>query len=117
MNLVAYDKVGKSLDKNKSWIDNRRNVLISRELTYHTYYGFVKRYEPHLNKNVYFLVLCDDWASITPSFNTHIDDYGRIKINLDYLVNSEHISLTHGANVEVKHVEHKDDGDIFLLNL
>ena len=117
MNLAAYDTVCNKVDKTKTWIDNKHPILISREIAKRPYYAFVKRFEPDLNETQYYLVLLDDWAAETPSFNVHIDDYGRSKINMKHLVKNEHIALPYGCNIKLEHIEHTDDGDIYKLGI
>lgn len=118
MNLVAYDKVCDKLDRTKTWIDIRRPVLISNELpTNRPYYTFVKRFEPEVRETHYFLVLLDNWSNNPPTYNVHLDDYGRVKISLAKLASAEHIDLPYGHNVKLIHTEHTDDGDIYRLML
>lgn len=117
MNLVAYDSISIKIDRTKSWIDDKHPLLISRELPKRPYYTFVKRFEPTINETQYYLVLLDDWAKETPSFNTRVDDYGRLKIGMNYLVNHEHIEIPYGCNIKLEHIEHTDDGDIYRVIL
>ena len=56
MNLVAYDTINR-IDYSKSWVDPRYRKLYSRELKYYNFYSFATRYNKHLERNEYYLIL------------------------------------------------------------
>ena len=45
MNLNAYDNVVEKINKQKSWIDIKKKMLLSRELNVRDYVLLTKRYD------------------------------------------------------------------------
>ena len=117
MNLSAYDTISNKLNKRKTWLDNNKQVIISREVNKRPYYTFVKRYEPELNTNVFFLVLLDDKTPNSQCYITHQDDYGRLKFNVSPIWKELPFTEYIGQNIPLEYIEHTDDGDIYKIDI
>jgi hypothetical protein len=115
MNLVAYDKVDNIINKKRSWINVHTKTLYSREINYHKYFCFGKKYDNVLDTTVFYIIMLDDEALDRPSFKTTVTSNGCLKINIKAIwdecgfntIKSKYI------NISLKHTEHTDDGDIF----
>lgn len=115
MNLVAYDKVDNIINKKRSWINVYSKTLYSREINYHKYFCFGKKYDNVLDTTVFYIITLDDEALDRPSFKTTVTSNGCLKINIKAIwdecgfntIKSKYI------NISLKHTEHTDDGDIF----
>ena len=91
MNLVAYDEITDKINKQKTWYDYKSCSFISREITYRKYYTFLKRYNPKTKTTSYFIVMLDEKDNITKSSVTYKDNYGRIILRANSII--EHLNL------------------------
>jgi len=118
MNLSAYDNVKNKTNKFKTWLDSNKQLLLSRSIKYRPYYTFVKRFEPTLKTTVYFIVLLDCIPQNTVYFRTKKDDYGRLKFNVKTIFYESGLSeIQNDSNVDIIHIEHDSDGDIYKINI
>ena len=118
MNLAAYDIVKHKINKNGTWLDSNKKLLLSREIVNRKYYTFVKRFDPTTNVTTYFIVLLDYKPNDAITFKTRKDDYGRLKINVGSIFYESGLSvLKDGSNINIIHTEHNDDGDIYQINV
>ena len=118
MNLNAYDSITEKIDKTKTWIDTKKCILLSREIKYRKYYVLSRRFNTELNTYDYFIILLDEKPTDRVSYQTRIDDYGRVKIRLYELYRESTLSnLEKDINISITKVEHQDDGDIYQLDV
>lgn len=118
MNLNAYDNIIEKIDKTKTWIDVTKHLLLSREIKYRKYYILSKRFNIELNNYDYFIILLDSQPTDRISFQTKFDNYGRTKILLHELYNeSPLLYLEKDVNINIKHIEEYEDGDVYQLDI
>ena len=111
MNLNAYDNVIDKVDKTKTWIDVKKHLLLK-------WYVLSKRFNTENNCYDYFVILLDNPPQDRVAFNARLDDYGRVKIQLHEMYNETDLQhLTKDANINIKHVEHEEDGDVYQLEI
>lgn len=118
MNLNAYDNIKEKIDKTKTWINIKKEQLLSREINPRRYYSLLKRYNSKTKCYNYFIATLDtpikekNYKSITK------DSYGRVKICLAEIWSDTYLSqLDSDCNINVSLVESYDDGDIYLLDI
>ena len=118
MNLNAYDDIIEKIDKRKTWIDVRKQLLLSREIKFRPYYTLTKRFNSNLNNYDYFIILLDNKPENRVSYNTKKDDYGRIKLKLyELYTESDLVYLEKDTNINIKLVDTDDDGDVYQLDI
>lgn len=118
MNLVAYDKVNTFIDKSKTWIEIAKKLLLSREIAFRKYVTFGKRYDKDISKTVFFVIVLDEPPVDRPAAKVLIDGYGRVKIGVKGIwEEAEFNKVSYDRNVDIKHTQHADDGDIYELRL
>lgn len=118
MNLSAYDAINPKINKQLTWVDVNRYQLLSREIKYRPYVTICKRYNKDENDYEYFVILLDDYPYDRDYSKTKFDEYGRIKISLKSIWKETMLyTLERNVNIDISHVEHTDDGDIYKLNL
>ena len=118
MNLNAYDTITDKVDKTKSWINITKHLLLSREIKFRKYYVLSKRFNTETKVYDYFVILLDEQPTDRVSYNTRLDDYGRVKIRLHELYNeSDLANLEKDTNITIRHVEHEDDGDVYQIEV
>lgn len=118
MNLNAYDDVSPVINKQATWIDINKTQLLSREIKYRKYVTISKRFNPETSEYEYYIILLDNLPANRSYTNTKKDDYGRIKINLLPIWNECSLcSYNKNINIELKHIEHSDDGDVYQLDV
>ena len=118
MNLSAYDAIYPKIDKQKTWIDVNHYQLLSREIKYRPYITICKRYNKEENDYEYFVVLLDNIPPERDYSKTKFDEYGRIKINLKSIWKETILqNIEHNCNINISHIEHTDDGDIYKIDL
>ena len=116
MNLNAYDVITQKINKQQTWVDVKKQELLSREITYRKYVSISKRYDKENNVYDYFIILLDYYPQDRPFTKTRKDDYGRIKINLKSIWSESSLSVyDNDANVELEHIDSADDGDVYKL--
>lgn len=118
MNLNAYDDVKEQVNKNKTWINVKKKTLITREIKYRKVTLLSKRYNTALKCYDYFIIMLDDEPLDRNYSITNRDDYGRIKIRLTSIWADTILStLDTDCNINVTHIDHADDGDVYQLDI
>lgn len=118
INLNAYDSIVDKIDKTKTWIDIDKRQLLSREIKFHKYYILTKRFNTKLNIYEYFIILLDEKPNDRISYQTKVDDYGRIKIRLYELYKESDLNtFTKNVNININLIDHQDDGDVYQLDI
>ena len=118
MNLSAYDNVEEPLNKQKTWVCPKRKFLYSREIKYHKYYTFTKKYSTVTRTTDYYIVMLDTPANNRQCYNTILDDFGRVKLRIDTIWNTT--SLRHikeASNINIEHIDSDEDGDIYYVDV
>lgn len=118
MNLVAYDKVDSVLNKQKTWIDVSHKRLISREIKARKYITFGKRYDKEQQTTIFFIITLDDIPQDRHYIKSHIDDYGRLKIDVKSIwIDSGLCNIKDNTNVTISHIDSSTDGDVYELKI
>lgn len=118
MNLNSYDNAIEKIDKNKTWIDVRRKIIISREIKYRPYNCLLKRYNPNTNYNSYFIAMLDSPPTDRKYKKTNIDDYGRIKISIASIWKETYLAQCNSdCNIVCNLEESENDGDIYSIDI
>ena len=118
MNLNAYDEISPKIDKQKTWIDVRKHLILSREIKYRQYISVSKRYNPTDHCYDYYIIVLDDKPDDRSFTRTRRDDYGRIKIRVNHIWQESSLRyFEKDTNISIELVEQADDGDIYKLNM
>lgn len=108
----------KKLDKNKSWVDVKNKVLISREIKIRQYYSICNTINSETGKREYLIATADIKPEDRDMNVLKKDNYNRVKISLfgiwDYTKLSE---LSINSNITLSHVEGDDTCDIYKLHV
>lgn len=117
MDISQYEEVGNKIDKNKTWINVEYKVLLSREIKSRPYYKYLKKFNPLINSNEYFIVLYDSIIDNGKGFITNVDKYGRCKFRLSTIWRESSLSqLDSDCNIVIEHISSEEDGDIYKLS-
>lgn len=118
MNLIAYDKLN-SVDKQKTWINVYSKAIFSKEIRFRNYSSIGKRYDKELENTIYYIIVTDDKPVDRPSSKVLLGGNGSIKINVKDLFEEINFAKynTNYVNIDIKHTEHSDDGDIYEMNI
>lgn len=118
MNLVAYDKVKPSLNKQKTWIDVSHKRIISREINPRNYITFGKRYDKELQTSIFFIITLDNIPYDRHYYKSHVDDYGRLRIDVKSIWKDAGLcNIEDNTNITIKHIDSDNDGDIYELQI
>lgn len=118
MNLNAYDSINDKINKKATWIDIRKKQLISRELARRPYNCLLKRYSPNTQNTEYYIAMLNNPPLDKQWKHTVIDCYGRVKINVSNIWQDTCLcTLDSNCNIIITHVEHEEDGDVYLLDV
>ena len=118
INLNIYDSINEKVDKTKTWIDVNKHLLLSREIKFRNYYMLTKRFNPELSNYDYFIILLDYKPDGKEYHHTKLDDYGRVKIRLLELYRESDLNyLEKDSNINIRNIEHQDDGDVYQLDI
>ena len=118
MNLNAYDNVIEKINKQKSWINVKKKLLLTRELNVRNYVLLTKRYNKVTNTTDYFVVMLDNPPVNREYKRTKVDDYGRCKISLAPIWSETYLcDITSDFNISISLEESSYDGDIYKLEL
>lgn len=118
MNLNVYDNVKEKLDKTKSWIDIKRQLLLSREIKYRRYCSLLKRYNKKTNSYLYYIAILDKPDANKICSKVNIDNYGRVKINIKTIWKElEFTKLKRDTNIDIEYIENDDNGEIYQINI
>lgn len=116
INLNLYDDVVENINRQKTWINVKNKVLISREIKYRQYYFIGKRYSG--NENFYFVIVLSNPPENKSYKKTVLDDYGRVKISLKSIWNSTSLkNLTDDCNISIEVHQEDDDGTAYYLDI
>ncbi len=118
MNLNNYDGVTEKLDKNKTWVDIRKKILLSREIKYRPYTCLLKRYNLKTNTYSYFIALLDNPPVDRKCKRTTLDDYGRFKLDLSNIWKKTYLNeLKDKCNIMCELAESDEDGDVYSIDV
>ena len=118
MNLNAYDNVIEKINKQKSWIDIKKKILLSREINVRNYVLLTKRYNKDTNTTDYFIVMLDNPPVNRTYKRAKVDDYGRFKISLASIWSETYLCyMNSDFNISISLEEHSTDGDIYKLDV
>lgn len=117
MNLSAYDVV-----ENKymtgSWIDPNYKKLYSKEIEYHPYYAFFKRYNNKLKVNDYFITLVDNEIPNVTCHSVIRTNKGLIKIDLAPIWNTTNLkNIIEKTIISLEIKDKSDDGVVYYLDV
>lgn len=118
MNLNAYDNINETLNKNKTWVDIRKKIILSREIKYRKYTCVLKKYDPNTNIISYFIAMLDSPPENKNYKITTQDNYGRIKINISNIWKETYLNnLKNNCNILCNLMETDIDGDIYSIDI
>lgn len=118
MNLNNYDNVTEKLYKDKTWIDIRKKILLSREIKYKKYTCLLKRYDTKTNIYTYFIAMLNNPPENRKFNITSQDDYGRIKISLSSIWKETYLNeLKSNCNIMCNLIESDEDGDVYSIDV
>jgi hypothetical protein len=118
MNLSVYDDTSNRLDRQKTWVCPIRKLLYSREIKYRKYYIIGKRFDKYHNDTNYYAIMLDEPPVDRKAETTHVDELGRIKLNIKSIWNSSNLKqIETKQNIEIEHVDQTDDGDVYYLDV
>lgn len=115
MNLNNYDKV--EINYNTTWVDPMYKKLYSRELEYHPYYTFLKRYNPKIRNHDYYIALFDEIREdvVCHDINTK---KGVMKLNLKPIwYNTSLVRLNKKIIISLTIEEKYDNGIIYYIDI
>ena len=118
INTYTYDIIDVQLDKNKTWIDVNKQMLLSREINYHRFYTLAKRYNNDTNSYNYFIILADEKIPNSINSSTNKDNYGRIKIRLNRIFVESGLSrLKQDINVNIELISSDENSSVYKLDV
>ena len=124
MNLTMYDKIDEKVNKNKTWFEPLKRLLISRNIKYRKFYTFRKRYNKNTQTDDYFLIVSnnnmDDGGELIDDCNlTKVDDYGRLKFLVPMKVYQESIlsNLKDNTNIDFSIYNSEDELEVYKLDI
>uniref|UniRef100_A0AAU8MHW9 Uncharacterized protein n=1 Tax=Geladintestivirus 2 TaxID=3233134 RepID=A0AAU8MHW9_9CAUD len=118
MTLLAYDKIINKLDRTKTWYDNKKKSILSREIEYRDYNSVVKRYNPNYDNYTYYIIMSDTVNNLHCFKRTIVDDYGRLKINIGCIVSETFLKdIDKPCNISVTCVEYNKDYSVYELDV
>lgn len=116
INLNLYDDVVERIDKQKTWLNVKNKLLLSREIKYRRYYFIGKRY--YNNDNFYFIITFDTPPENRDCHKLTMDDYGRVKIKLASIwENTSLSSITSDCNISLTKVEEDDNSSAYYIDI
>ena len=116
INLNLYDDVVERIDKQKTWLNVKNKLLLSREIKYRRYYFIGKRY--YNNDNFYFIITFDTPPENRQYHKLTMDDYGRVKIKLSSIWESTSLlDVTTDCNISLTKVEEDDDSSAYYIDI
>ena len=118
MNINAYDNVEPTLNKQKTWVCPVHHILYSREIAKRRYALLTKRFNPKTNDTYYYIIMLDDYPVDRKVSKSYVDSFGRLKINISAIWNETSLRyIKTKSNINIEHIEHTDDGDIYYLDI
>jgi len=114
INLNVYDEIKHKIDKNKTWLDVKYKRLMSREISFRTYYSIGKRYNPATNNTSYYIIILDDKPENRNVSYLKKDDYGRVKIPVKSIWKECNFDKYNcDTQVELNLVDYADNADVY----
>ena len=116
MNLNIYDDVN-YLDRTKTWYNPNSYQIYSRNIKYYPVYSIKKRFNKQINKNEYYLCLCND--NIDNSFNsTRRSNKGVLSFKVKRIINDCNLKyIKEPTNINYEVIEEDNDGIVYLLDI
>lgn len=115
INLNVYETTQK-LNKTKTWLNVNKCQLLSREIKFRKYYTISIQIDPLTKEEVFHLILVDD-PNIPLKLNSvKVDDYGRLKFNLNEYKDGLHLTeYNKNVNISIIYIEGDHESDVYLL--
>ena len=118
VNVYAYDIIDNKLDKNKTWINVAKQMLLSREINYYRFYTLAKRYNSDTNSYNYFIILANEKIPNSINSSTNKDNYGRIKIRLNRIFVESGLSrLKEDRNINIELISSDENSSVYKLDI
>lgn len=116
MNIIAYDTIKKSINKNKTWISVKYKRIFSREIKYRKYYTLLSKYSLRDKKDNYYLACSDNMFNNSKTECTQLDNFNRCRFNIGAIWNKANLNhIESDFNIDIKLVNKQTDGEIYLL--
>lgn len=116
MNLNCYDDAREYVDKTKTWIIPRSQVLSTHEIKYRPWSCLLKRYNDKTDSYSYFIAMSDTKIPNRNSNHNYYNPGGRLRISLKDIWNTSSLmNVSQECNTRIKLVETQDDGEIYQL--
>lgn len=117
MNLNAYDAVEIDVSSNSNWVNPLYKKLYSKDIEFHPYYTFLKKYNSKTKSNDYFIAMLDDTNSHAQCRSVVIKN-NVINLNLAPIwFISSLCKLKERTFISVEEVERNKDGVIYYLDV
>lgn len=119
VNLNIYDDAVDKLDRSKTWINVKYQEIFSREIKPRNYSMLTKQYDKRNVSNSYFVITLDNPPEDYRNYQkSRYDDWGRFKISIAGIwYNSIAHTLTKDTNVNLTHVYHDNDSDVYEIDI
>lgn len=114
INLIQYDDIKIKIDKTKTWINKKHSILYSREIKRRKYYTFKQRWS-NINGYDYFLIISDEKLPNSSYSNIRVDDYGRVKIRCNIIIDK--INISNDCNITLKLLETDEITDVYAIEV
>lgn len=116
INLNEFDKVDEKVDKSKTWLYIKGKCLISNEVPKYKYYNLYKKYNPETNSTNYYIVFSNENIK-NELKQTHIDDYGRIKIPISTIYKESGLyNENKDCNIILKTINKDKESIVYLID-
>lgn len=116
MNLSAYDAVENNIYAN-TWINPAYKKLYSRNIEYHPYYAFLKKYNKHTKSNDYYIVMLNNTNNKVQCRSVIINNKV-IKLDLSPIwFTSSLCKIKERTSISIEEVERNEDGVIYYLDV
>lgn len=116
MNLSAYDAVENNIFAN-TWINPVYKKLYSRNIEYHPYYAFLKKYNKHTKSNDYYIVMLNNTNDKVQCRSVIINNKV-IKLDLSPIwFTSSLCKIKKRTSISIEEVERNEDGVIYYLDV
>lgn len=118
VNLNIFDDAVEKLDRSKTWINIKYKEIFSREIKPRKFSILTKQYENNIG-NHYFVITLDNAPDKRRNYvKSRCDDWGRFKISIagiwyDSIANT----LTKDTNINIEHIYHDDDSDVYEIDI
>lgn len=118
INLNKYDIISNKVDKNKTWVDINKQLLLSREIKYHRFYILSKRFNYDTNEYEFFIIMSDNKIPEAINSSTNKDDYGRIKLRINRIFNECGLNLLkEDVNIHIECIDEDEESCSYKLHI